>query len=141
MSTEENLRVIDQALEAFNARDWNRFLSLHVESVIDHEPTVPEPIKGRKALGEFLKGFVVAFPDLNIRKERSFGQGDWACAELLITGTNRGPMPGPGGKMIPATNKAIRVKEGAVFKMDRGQVAEIHEYYDVAGMMSQLGLM
>ena len=141
MSTEENLRVIDRALEAFNARDWNGFLRLHVESVIDYDPGVPEPIKGRAALGEFVKGFVTAFPDLHFRKERSFGQGDWVCAEVLVSGTHRGPMPGPGGKMIPATNKPIRVKEAVVFKLDGGEIAEVHEYYDLAGMMGQLGLM
>ncbi len=132
--------MIDHALEAFNAQDWDRFLRLHAESVIDWEPSLPEPLKGREAIRQFLQGFVTAFPDLHARKERSFGQDDWVCAEFTITGTHKGPMPGPGGQMIPATDKPVRIQEAIVFKLEGGEITEVHEYYDLYGMMVQLGL-
>lgn len=47
MSVEENLRVDREAIEAFNARDWDRFDQLHSESVVVHSPGSPEPAKGR----------------------------------------------------------------------------------------------
>src|SRR3989475_6762913 len=30
-----------------------------------------------------------------------FGQGDWTCTIAIHTGTHKGPMMGPGGKVIP----------------------------------------
>ena len=50
-----------------------------------------------------------AFPDLHIETVRSFGQGDWVCVEWVVTGTHTGPLMGPGGETIPATNKTARV--------------------------------
>ena len=140
MSVEENLRVIDSAIDAFNAHDWDRFIGLHAESVIDYDPAIPEPRKGRAALRQSIQDLVTAFPDLHGRKERSFGHGDWVSAEFTMTGTHKGPLPGPGGQMIPATNKPFRGKEAIVFKLEGGEITEVHEYYDLLGMMAQLGL-
>jgi len=140
VTVEENLRVIDSGIDALNAHDWDRFIRLHAESVIDHHPATPEPIKGRAALRGFYDRFATAFPDLRTKKERSFGQGAWVCLETTSTGTHKGPLHGPGGQTIPATNKPFRIKVAAVFKLEGGQITEVHEYFDLAGFMSQLGL-
>ena len=140
MSVEENLRVIDSANDAVNARDWDRLLRLTAESVIDYDPATPEPRKGRAALRQSFQDLITAFPDLHGRKERSFGQGDWVSLELTVTGTHKGPLPGPGGQMIPATNKPFRTKQAIVFKLEGGEITEVYEYYDLLGMMAQLGL-
>ncbi len=140
MSIEENLQRVDAGIEAFNDRDLDRFVGLRAESVVRHTPALPEPIKGREALREFLQGFFVAFPDGHVEKVRSFGQGDWAIVELTFTGTHTGPLPGPGGTAIPATNKAVRLPYAIVVKSEGGEVTEEHEYYDQLGFMAQLGL-
>jgi len=55
-------------------------------------------------------------------------------------GTHMGPILGPGGQAIPATGKSFRMKVAAVFKVERRQITEVHEYFDLAGFMAQLGL-
>ena len=136
----ENLRVIDSGIDALNAHDWVRFVGLHAESITDVNPATPEPIRGRDALREYYEQFNRAFPDLRTRKDGSFGQGDWVCLETTSSGTHKGPLLGPGGHAIPATGNSFRMKVAGVFKLERRQITEVHEYFDLAGFMAQLGL-
>jgi steroid delta-isomerase-like uncharacterized protein len=140
MSVEENLRKIESAVDALNAHDWDRFVELHAESVVLAGPDIPEPLKGRDALRERFRGLANAFPDIQVEKERAFGQGDWAVLEVTVTGTHKGPLPGPGGEMVPATNRPVRFKNCVVFNFEGGELTEAREYWDQLGMMAQLGL-
>ena len=140
MSVEENLQNMDANIETFNARDWDRFLGFRTESYVFHTPDLPEPLKGREAMGEYLQGLVSSFPDLHIKKAGAFGQGDWISLELDVTGTNKGPLPGPGGETIPATNKQVRFWNLIVAKYEGDKITEEHRYFDQLGLMAQLGL-
>ncbi len=60
--------------------------------------------------------------------------------EYTITGTHTGPLMGPGGETIPATNKPIRIQGLTVSKFEGGEITEEHDYSDQLGMMAQLGL-
>jgi len=81
MTVEENLRVIDVFVDAFNERDWDRVANLHAESVVYWTPDNPEPHKGRAAIRDLFVAYTSAFPDARNRKEQAFGQGDWVCVE------------------------------------------------------------
>ena len=140
MSVEENLRILKSATDASNARDWDRFEKVHAESVVVYSPPTYAPTKDLARHIEFAKGLVTAFPDSQITEERTFGQGDRVCLEFLLTGTHEGPLQGPGGQTIPATNKPVRLPFCIVFKFEAGEVTEEREYYDLLGMMAQLGL-
>lgn len=140
MSAEDNVRVIDGLVEAFNARNWDRVAKLHAESVTGWSPDRSEPRKGRAAIREEFVAYATAFPDSRLRKERAFSQGDWACGEFTFTGTHKGPLPGPGGVMVAATNRPLRLTYAVVFKLEGGAITERHEYFDLSGMMAQLGL-
>ncbi len=140
MSVEENLRLVREAMEAFNARDWDRYLELYAESFLHYSPAYPEPRKGRSAAREDIEGGITAFPDSQFEIVRTFGQGDWVCLEVTSTGTHTGPFEVPGGETIPATNKPVRLPGCILLKFEGGKVTEDHEYYDQLGMMAQLGL-
>ncbi|MEE9593762.1 MAG: ester cyclase [Thermoplasmata archaeon] len=140
MSVEENLRVDREAIAAFNARDWDLFDELHAESVIVYSSGNPEPSKGRAAHREEAQAYVTAFPDIQFEEERSFGQGEWVCDVYVATGTHTGPLEGPGGQALPATNKPLRLEFCGVTKFEGGKIAEEHNYFDLLGMMAQLGL-
>lgn len=140
MSVEDNLSVIRRADHAFQTQDWERFLNLHAESVVVNSPGSAEPIKGREGLHELVKQYYAAFPDLNTKSERMFGQGNWVVSEEFLTGTNTGPMTGPKGEEIPPTNKPVRMNQALVFQVENGLIQEVHLYFDQLGMLTQLGL-
>ncbi len=141
MTVEENIRVSDDLSAAFNARDWDRFAELYAESVVLYTPTSPEPVKGRATVvRQVQEDWANPFPDARIENPRTFGQGDWVCLTFTGTGTNKGPLKGPGGETIPATNKTVRVPFCIVSKVEGGKITESHQHLDVLGMMAQLGL-
>ena len=140
MSVEENLQGVKDGIEAFNAQDWDRFFEGYAESLVYSDPTTPEPLKGLAAWREALMAFETAFPDLRMEDVRTFGQGDWVCAEAVFTGTHTGPLTGPGGETIPATNKQVRNRSVWVFKIEDGKITEQRGYLDQLTYLAQLGL-
>lgn len=140
MSVEDNLRVIERMVKAYNTRDWDLVARLHSKSVIGRSPDSPEPRRGREAIREEFVGFATAFPDSRLRTKRAFGQKDWVGAEFTFTGTHNGPLTDPGGQAVPPTNRPLRLEYAVVYKLKGGEITERHEYFDLLGMMTQLGL-
>ncbi len=141
MAAEENLRIAEQVNDAANRRDWEGFSAGHTESVLVYSPMTPEPTKDVKAHTESVKGLLSAFPDFSMKLERKFGQGDWVCAEFLMTGTHKGPLRGPNGDMILATNKPVRLSICSIIRFKDGKMAEEHTYFDRVSLMNQLGVL
>ncbi len=136
----ESIRVINEVEKALNGKDLARFVDLHAESVVLYSPDSPEPRKGRAAIREWYGGFLNAFPDLEGKRERAFAQGEWVCVEYMVSGTHKGPLPGPEGE-IPPTNRQVRVTNCSVYRVQGGKITEVHEYFDQLAFMAQLGLM
>lgn len=141
MGVEGNIRVVRATDKAFNNRDWNAFMRLHAESVVVYSAFSPEPTKGRQAHRKEVEGMFASFPDLRVKDERTFGQGDWVCSEYSVTGTHKGPLTGPGGQAIPPTGKSFRLNLCAVIKVEDGEVTEERTYLDMFSLMAQLGLI
>jgi predicted ester cyclase len=141
MSVEENLKVLDAATKALNERDFAKFESLHLNSVVQRDPQNPQGIKGVKAIRASLDSFLKAFPDIRLSAETQFGAGDWITQLAHIRGTNTGPLEMPGGQTIPATNKAIRLPVAMITRLEGGKFAEVNLYFDQASMLAQLGLL
>ncbi len=140
MSVEENLRKGEAVVEAYNAKDLDAVAATVAESWVGYGPDQPEPRKGREGLREWMQTLFTAFPDDRWETVRNFGQGDLTCAEIASTGTHTGPLKGPGGETIPATNKPVRVNFTMVSKYEGGEATETRVYYDQLGMLAQLGL-
>ncbi len=150
MTVEQNLRMVEAAFEAINERDWDHLWGLHVDNIIMSVPDLPDPLKGREAVQGRLQAWAEALPDLSWKRLRGFGQGDWVCMELLITGTHKGPLrlglgQAPltkhGDKAVPPTGSRIELRGCVVYKVERGEISESHVYYDQLDFMKQLGLV
>ncbi|MFQ5907624.1 MAG: ester cyclase [Thermoplasmata archaeon] len=137
---EDNLKVISDVDRAFNEQDWDAFNNRHAETVVAYSPLTPEPTKGVDPHRESVQGLFRAFPDMTMKQELSFGQGDWVCAVYSLTGTQDGPFQGPGGKEIPPTNKPVEMSFCTALKIENEKIVEERVYFDVLGMMAQLGL-
>lgn len=88
--------------------------------------------------------FFKAFPDNRIENNPYkifLGQGDWTCSVAELTGTHKGPMMGLDGKAIEATNKRFKIDFCTVAHWKDGRIVEENLFYDLLGMMKQLGLM
>lgn len=134
-------RFIEIGESSIAVRDWETYGSVFAEDLVMVTPALPGTTTGRDTRIQFVQGIVNSFPDGVVKVQRSFGSGDWACIEVLFTGTHTGPMPGPGGTEIPPTGKSVNWPYCMVLKFKDGLVSELFEYYDQLDLMTQLGLM
>jgi steroid delta-isomerase-like uncharacterized protein len=118
----------------------DEFANLHAETVVMYDPTLPQPLKGRAALRGLMENLYVMFPDYRLREERIFGQDEWVCLEAEESGTMKGPMHGPGGKTVQPTNKSFKAPSSIICRIENSKIAEVRVYFDVLGLMAQIGL-
>lgn len=140
MSVEENIKVFDSLDEVVKNRNWKAFGEHHTDDVISYSPMRPEPTEGVEAHKEAIKDLFIAFPDMELKRERTFGEGEWVFASYTITGTHKGPLPGPGGNDIPPTNRKVKFPMGTATRFVNGKIAEEHNYFDRMTMLAQLGI-
>ena len=96
-------------------------------------------MKGRLALDKMWTGLFSMFPDYQIRRVRSFGQDDWVCLEVEESGTMRGPIHA-GPREVQPTGKNFKIPSSIICRVEEGRIAEVRIYFDVLGLMAQLGL-
>ena len=85
------------------------------------------------------KGWGAAFPDSKATFHSACASGNTVVIELTWNGTHTGPMATPDGE-VPATGKSISMRGVIVSELEGGKVASARQYFDMATMMSQLGL-
>jgi predicted ester cyclase len=142
-SNEENMRLMKRLDDAWNSQDWDAFSNHHAEDVIVRWPG-RSPTNGIKAHKKECEYFFNAFPDNHVGNNPYkilFGPGDWTCSIVEFTGTHKGLMMGLDGNMIPATNKTFNVDFCTVSHWKNRKIVEENLFYDLVGMMKQLGLM
>jgi steroid delta-isomerase-like uncharacterized protein len=130
-----------QSIDAFNQGkldDWMKTVAEDAELVTPMAGT----IKGREAIKGYFEQMRKAFPDAKVTVHKMVAEGNTCVTEYTFTGTNRGPMRLPTGDTIPATNKAISSLALDIGVVDEsGQLKSLHQYFDTASALQQLGLM
>jgi steroid delta-isomerase-like uncharacterized protein len=99
-----------------------------------------EPLKGADAtMGA--QNFAKGFPDAKGEAQLILQNGKTTLGVWLMTGTNSGAMPGPGGAEMPATNKKVGMLVAhLVTAGDNNMVATERMFIDHGEMASQLGM-
>jgi steroid delta-isomerase-like uncharacterized protein len=142
MSVQENTRLDEEFIAAWNAHDADRALALLSEDVVWQDVASPEPMHGKAAIRPYLQGWFTAFPDLTATVKNRVVSEDQVAAEVEFTGTNSGPMQmAPGAPAIPATGKKVKGQGTYFVRIQNGKGVAVHSYPDGAGMMMQLGLL
>ncbi len=142
--TQPNLKLMKTLDDAWNSRDWDTFLKRHAENVSVTWMGRPEATRGKMAHKEESIEFFKTFPDNHIDNDPYkvlFGRGEWTCSVARFTGTMKGPMKGPDGKMIPPTNGKFEIEFCTVAHWVNGEIVEEKLFYDLTEMMRQLGLL
>lgn len=137
MATDDTLH---KGLEAFNRHDAATVAAGYAPSVVVVDPAYPEPLTGRDAVRKDMEDFFRAFPDVQLSFRTLLTDGDTYSVEWSLSGTHKGPFAGPDGE-IPATNRSVEMGVAGMGRVDaQGQIVEERRYYDIAGLMAQLGL-
>jgi steroid delta-isomerase-like uncharacterized protein len=131
--------IVDAVLDAWNARDLDRFTSLLTEDVYWHDlGMLHPPAVGRDAVRRFIETVVRAFPDfsMSVRHPICVAEDGSRCVvPWTITATNSGPYEPPG--MAP-TGRRLCFSGFDCIEIRDGRVARIETRFDPAEVIQQL---
>jgi steroid delta-isomerase-like uncharacterized protein len=137
----EAKRVLEQAIELWNAGDREGWAALYDENVEWQAPGGAR-ISGVDDLKvKYFDALLEAAPDRTSVVDTLFAEGDLAAEEGRYTGTHTGTWRSPDGVEIPATGKTLDFRFSAVFRVENGTITSIRLYYDQLEVLTQLGLM
>jgi predicted ester cyclase len=131
-------KVLDRLTAAVEASDTEKLLALYAPDAVAVTPDAGE-VKGREEIVEWMRPFMVAFPDLSFDVIAQHEDGDTAIDECYLVGTHTGPLAGPDGDIAP-TGKRIHLRECDIAVVVDGQVREHRFYFDQGELLDQLGL-
>ena len=127
----------DALLDAFNAGDLDRYMELAGAGLYSEIAT------GRTVSGEELRaalaGWKTAFPDATGTVTNSVEVGDTIIQEVTWSGTHTGPLVTPDGE-IPATGNRQTTPAVIVSEYEGDQLKTSRHYFDLMGLMAQLGV-
>jgi steroid delta-isomerase-like uncharacterized protein len=140
MSIKDVERIDEQGMKAWDTHDPDAFAELFANKFEWNDTTVPEPIRTKEGVREYMQTWLTAFPDMRVRQTNRVTNEDSVGVEIEFTGTNKGPL-NMAGREIPPTKKKV-VAHGTYFaRIKNGKIVEFHSHPDIAEMMMQLGLM
>ena len=124
-------------VDAFNQGDLDRYMDLFGSGVYTELAT------GRTVSGDDMRGALAgwktAFPDVAGTITNTVEVGDTIVQEITWTGTHTGPLMTPDGE-IPATGRSQTTPAVIVSEYEGDQLKASRHYFDLMGLMAQLGL-
>jgi steroid delta-isomerase-like uncharacterized protein len=131
---------VERYLAAWNSRSAAPFGELVTDDVVWDDPALPQPARGRAEFEGFLATSWRAFPDLAFDRGADFlaVEGDRAAFSWHMAGTNSGPLDPPG---FAPTGRSIDVHGMDLVRMVDGRIADYRAFYDMQGLVRQLGLV
>ncbi len=125
-------------IAAFNAHDERAMLALHAADIKFEAPGF-KASNAHEATAYPLR-WLKGFPNGKMTVRHEVVSAPWVVQEVIMEGTNTGPLDGPGGKIQP-TNRKLVSKGIQVLKIEDGKITETRIYFDQLDQMAQLGLM
>ena len=127
-----------ESIEAYNDGDWERARGMLADDSVYDEPGTGRRFQGPDAIIEAYQGWKSALPDSRGSVSDVFACGDRVAFQVTWEGTHDGSLPIPGGE-IPATGRSINVRACQVLRISDGKIVESCHYFDMLGMLEQLG--
>jgi len=140
LTPEQVAKAHQECWAAFNAKDMARFGACYTDNATSEAVDQGMPsLVGKDIVERGVKSFVAAFPDAMGEAQLTLVNGSHIASVVLVTGTQKGPMPGPNGEVAP-TNKKIGYLLGQTADTQSGKSVREQQYFDAHTMLGQLGL-
>ena len=121
--------------DLFGKGDLDSAEQLFSPDCVTEDPTGPKKLEEWRAYGQSFKD---ALPDAHMEVDSAVESGNSVAIEARFVGTHEGPLVTPMGT-IPASGNTIGVPFADFFTVVDGVIVEHHTFYDLMGMMAQLG--
>jgi steroid delta-isomerase-like uncharacterized protein len=130
--------VARENIEAFNAGDWGRMKATFAPDCVYDEVATQRHVEGLDAVIDANRVWKEAFPDAHGRIESVTAGNGTVTLEITWEGTQTGTLHAPTGD-LPPTKRHVVVKAAEVFEIDGDKIRTAHHYFDLMGMLQQMG--
>lgn len=120
--------------EVWSKGDMALIDELTTDEYVEHDPALPEPIRGREALEETVAMYREGTPDLTKAVDETFVDGDTVIVTYTAKGTHEGEIMG-----VPPTGRSVEVDGVFVYRVEDGRLTEGTDMWDVFGLLAQIG--
>lgn len=126
-------------LDAWNDRDGDAILSHLAEDVVYRDVALGERFDDPDAVRLFAEAMVESFStDYRFTLGQMVSAGDAYAFEWTMSGTNDRADPERG---MPATGERYEIPGVSIGRLRDGRIVENRDYWDLAGYLTQIGLM
>ena len=132
-STQANAALVRESVDALNAGDTNKLLTIVAPDIVIHYAEMSEPLHGRDTWQQGFELMKSAFPDLQAHVDDLIAADDKVALRLTLSGTHQGEFQG-----IPATGRTIRYISHEFYCVRDGLIAEEWICSDMASLFRQL---
>ena len=131
------LEVSQRLFDAWNRHDADAAFALYTEDATYHSPRFDHPVKGRQAIGDWIKLVLKAYPDLRFEViSRGDTGGGLVATRFVLHGTHTGPfMDG-----TPPTGRTVAYPIASFAQIEGDKIRSEHIYLDRQMVAEQLGL-
>jgi steroid delta-isomerase-like uncharacterized protein len=137
-------QLIDAAkapILAYGRKDWDAVKASVTPDIVYDEVATNRKVQGTDAVLTLWKGWATAFPDSAATFHSAYASGNTVVIELTWKGTHTGPMETPKGPIAP-TGKRIEIRACNVVEItEAGKTKQQRQYFDMATMLQQIGVM
>ncbi|MET3175153.1 UNVERIFIED_ORG: steroid delta-isomerase-like uncharacterized protein [Arthrobacter sp. UYCu721] len=140
MSIADVEKIDDRGIAAWDSRDAAGFAELLADDFTFSDVSLPEPLRSRDQVREYMETWFTAFPDMRSKTTNRVVSEDQVAAEVEFTGTHTGPLA-MGGQQIPATGWTITGAGTYFVSVLDGKIVSFSAHPDVVVLMGQLGLL
>ena len=124
---------------AFNAHDDKALDTLHADHIKFEAPGGFKASTSHEATA-YAMNWIKAFPNGKMTVQHEIVSAPWVVQEVVMEGTNTGPLETPNGTIQP-THKKVAGKGVQLLRIENGKIVEAKIYFDMFEQMSQLGLI
>jgi steroid delta-isomerase-like uncharacterized protein len=139
MSTSDNASIVQRYNDAYNQRDWDAAAAVAAPNATFLNVATGESFRGVDGAKQFLQVWATAFPESQVETTNIVADAQGAVIEFIGRGTQTGPLQTPAGP-IPPTGRSIEHRFCSVNRIENGKITESRLYFDVIGLMQQLGV-
>jgi steroid delta-isomerase-like uncharacterized protein len=124
MSHQDNLRVIHEAFEAWNAHDVDRYAELLSEGYVEETHTVPGSVQGREAARAVMQEYLRVLPDLHFDLDIMVSSGDQVFTRWRVSGTYGGETS------ISPFDRRVEECGCTLSKLEQGKIIHVWHYWE-----------
>lgn len=129
--------VFDRAIDAENRGDLEQMAQCWAADAVRIDPL--RTLRGREAIVEFYRRGREMMPDLHITVDNTVEEGNSMAWEVVVTGTQTGPLHLPNGRTLPPTGRRQEQRFAGFSQVRDGQCVFLRIYFDQVELRRQLG--